>query len=201
MIRGTPPLPRNVGVGFVTLAIAGTRHDAGLSAMTQPSFSVPQSVYDFTVNRLDGEAVPLEIYRDKVLLIVNVASQCGFTPQYEGLEALYRKYREAGLLVLGFPCNQFGAQEPGSPEEIKLFCSTKYDVTFPLFAKIDVNGENAHAFYRWLKSQAKGVLGTESIKWNFTKFLLDRRGNVVERFAPATGSEQIEPAIQALFGT
>lgn len=166
--------------------------------MSQPSLSVPQSVYEFAVNRLDGEPVPLEIYRGKVLLIVNVASQCGFTPQYEGLEALYRKYRERGLEVLGFPCNQFGAQEPGSPEEILRFCSTKYDVTFPLFAKIDVNGEHAHPLYRWLKTQAKGVLGTESIKWNFTKFLLDRRGNVVERYAPATGPDQIESSVVEL---
>ncbi|HMA91994.1 MAG TPA: glutathione peroxidase, partial [Polyangiaceae bacterium] len=120
--------------------------------MSQPSISLPQSVYDFTVNRLDGEAVPLDTYRRKVLLIVNVASQCGFTPQYEGLEALYRKYVDAGLVVLGFPCNQFGAQEPGSSEEIRRFCSTKYDVTFPLFAKIEVNGENAHPLCRWLKT-------------------------------------------------
>ncbi|MGC4069677.1 MAG: glutathione peroxidase [Polyangiaceae bacterium] len=147
---------------------------------------------------LDGQKTNLDAYRGKVILVVNVASRCGFTPQYEGLEALYRKYREAGLVILGFPCNQFGEQEPGNPEEIRNFCSTTYDVTFPLFAKLDVNGENAHPLYRWLKSQAKGVLGTESVKWNFTKFLLDRRGNVVDRFAPATTPTQLEGEIARL---
>jgi glutathione peroxidase len=156
------------------------------------------NVYEFTADRLDGTPASLSEYSGRVLLIVNVASQCGFTPQYAGLEALYRKHQAAGLTVLGFPCNQFGAQEPGSPEEIRNFCSTKYDVSFPLFAKVDVNGENAHPLYRWLKSQAKGLLGTESIKWNFTKFLLDRRGNVADRFAPATTAEQLESAVVEL---
>lgn len=166
--------------------------------MSSQTNVLPESLNDVTVARLDGAPVSLGEYRGKVLLIVNVASQCGFTPQYQGLEALYRKHTSEGLEVLGFPCNQFGAQEPGSAEEIQRFCSAKYDVTFPLFAKIEVNGENAHPLYRWLKSKAKGVLGTESIKWNFTKFLLDRRGNVVERYAPATAPEQIEPEIVRL---
>jgi glutathione peroxidase len=147
---------------------------------------------------LDGQKTNLDAYRGKVILVVNVASRCGFTPQYEGLEALYRKYKDAGLVILGFPCNQFGEQEPGNPDEIRNFCSTSYDVTFPLFAKLDVNGENAHPLYRWLKTQAKGVLGTESVKWNFTKFLLDRRGNVVDRFAPATTPAQLEGEIARL---
>ena len=166
--------------------------------MSLPPVSQTSSVYDFSVQRLDGTTTTLDAYRGQVLLIVNVASQCGFTPQYRTLEDLYRKHRAAGLSVLGFPCNQFGGQEPGSAEEIASFCSTTYDVTFPLFAKIDVNGENAHPLYRWLKSQAKGLLGTESIKWNFTKFLLDRRGDVADRFAPATNTDQIEPTITTL---
>lgn len=166
--------------------------------MSLPPTNLPSSVYDFTVERLDATPASLGDYRDQVLLIVNVASKCGFTPQYRGLEALYRKHRAAGLSILGFPCNQFGAQEPGTPEEIQQFCSTSYEVSFPLFAKIDVNGEGAHPLYRWLKTQAKGLLGTESIKWNFTKFLLDRRGNVVDRFAPASTPEQIEPDIVRL---
>lgn len=166
--------------------------------MNSQTNGLSDSVYDFTVGRLNGEPVSLAEYRGKVLLIVNVASQCGFTPQYEGLEALYRKHHAEGLEILGFPCNQFGGQEPGSAEEIQTFCSTKYDVSFPLFAKLDVNGEGAHPLYRWLKSKAKGVLGTESIKWNFTKFLLDRRGNVVERYAPATTPAQLEDGIKRL---
>ncbi len=163
--------------------------------MSLPPTSLPPNVYEVTVERLDGSVSSLGDYRGQVLLIVNVASHCGFTPQYGGLEALHRKHHAAGFNVLGFPCNQFGAQEPGTPTEIADFCSTNYEVTFPLFAKIDVNGEAAHPLYRWLKTQAKGLLGTESIKWNFTKFLLDRRGNVVDRFAPATTAEQIEPSI------
>jgi glutathione peroxidase len=156
------------------------------------------SLYEFEVYRLDGSLVKLGEYRNQVLLIVNVASHCGFTPQYQGLEALYRKYAARGFSVLGFPCNQFGAQEPGDATEIATFCSTKYDVTFPLFAKIDVNGENAHALYRWLKTQAKGVLGTEGIKWNFTKFLVNRRGVVIDRFASTSTPEQLEAAIVKL---
>jgi glutathione peroxidase len=131
-------------------------------------------------------------YRGKTLLIVNVASQCGFTPQYAGLEALYRKYHARGFEVLGFPSNQFGGQEPGSAEEIATFCSTKYDVTFPLFAKIDVNGAKAHPLYEYLKSEAPGALGTKAIKWNFTKFLVNSRGEVVERYGSSTTPEQID---------
>jgi glutathione peroxidase len=156
------------------------------------------TVYDFTANSLDGDPVPLKDYAGKVLLVVNTASKCGFTPQYEGLEALYQKYRDRGLAVLGFPCNQFGAQEPGTAAEIGSFCKTNYAVSFPMFAKIDVNGEGAHPLYRWLKSNAKGVLGSEAIKWNFTKFLVDRNGQVVERFAPTTKPEDLKSNVEAL---
>lgn len=156
------------------------------------------SVYDFSARRIDGSEQRLADYAGKVLLIVNVASQCGFTPQYAGLEALWRKYRDRGLVVLGFPCNQFGAQEPGSEGEIADFCRSRYDVTFPLFAKIEVNGEQAHPLYQHLKSAAPGVLGTEAIKWNFTKFLVDRQGRVVSRHAPATAPADLEREIEEL---
>lgn len=156
------------------------------------------NVYDFTANSLDGKPVSLRDYAGKVLLIVNTASKCGFTPQYQGLEALYEKYRDQGLAVLGFPCNQFGAQEPGTAEEIGSFCQKNYGVSFPMFEKIDVNGEGAHPLYRWLKSSAKGLLGSEAVKWNFTKFLVDRQGNVVDRFAPTTKPEDLESNVEAL---
>jgi glutathione peroxidase len=156
------------------------------------------SVYDYSAKTLDGQEVNLADYRGKVLLIVNTASKCGFTPQFEGLEALYREYQERGLTVLGFPCNQFGAQEPGNAEEIASFCSLTYDVTFPMLAKIDVNGPSAHPLYTFLKKAQKGVLGTEGIKWNFTKFLIDRDGEVVERFAPTTKPEDLKAAVEAL---
>ena len=156
------------------------------------------NVYDFTANSLDGKPVSLREYSGKVLLIVNTASKCGFTPQYEGMEALYQKYRDRGLAVLGFPCNQFGAQEPGSAEEIGSFCQKNYGVSFPIFEKIDVNGEGAHPLYRWLKSSAKGLLGSEAIKWNFTKFLVDRNGNVIDRFAPTTKPEDLKSNVEAL---
>jgi glutathione peroxidase len=156
------------------------------------------NVYDFTANSLDGKPVSLRDYAGKVLLIVNTASKCGFTPQYEGLEALYQKYRGQGLAVLGFPCNQFGAQEPGTADEIGSFCQKNYGVSFPMFEKIDVNGEGAHPLYRWLKSGAKGLLGSEAIKWNFTKFLIDRNGNVIDRFAPTTKPEDLKPNVEAL---
>lgn len=162
--------------------------------------STTESLYDFAVTRIDGTPTTLAEYRNRVLLIVNVASKCGFTPQYDGLEALQRKYQSAGFTVLGFPCNQFGKQEPGSAEAIQQFCRTSYDVTFPLFAKIDVNGANAHPLYLWLKTNAKGILGSASIKWNFTKFLVDRAGNVVERYAPATTPFEIQPDIERLLG-
>ncbi len=156
------------------------------------------SIYDFTAETIAGEAKPLAEYRGQVMLIVNTASKCGFTPQYDGLEKLYEAYAPRGLAVLGFPCNQFGAQEPGDAAEIANFCSLTYDVSFPMFAKIDVNGADEHPLYRYLKHEAKGVLGTERIKWNFTKFLIDRSGKVVDRFAPTTKPETLGPAIEKL---
>jgi len=150
------------------------------------------------ITAADGSETDLSPFAGKVLLIVNTASKCGFTPQYAGLEALYRKYEDRGFAVLAFPCNQFGAQEPGDAEEIASFCSLTYDVTFPVFAKVDVNGADAAPLFRHLKSAAKGVLGSEAIKWNFTKFLVDRDGNVVERYAPTTTPEAIEQDIERL---
>ncbi|UIJ43607.1 glutathione peroxidase [Sphingomonas cannabina] len=146
----------------------------------------------------DGGAATLEPFAGQVLLIVNVASKCGFTPQYEGLEALYRRYRDRGFAVLGFPCNQFGGQEPGTAEEIANFCSLTYEVTFPLFGKIDVNGDDAAPLWRHLKKAAPGILGSEAIKWNFTKFLVDREGRVVERYAPTTKPADIAADIEKL---
>jgi glutathione peroxidase len=150
------------------------------------------SLYDFTVDDITGHPVRLDRYKGKVLLVVNTASKCGFTPQYKGLEALYRKYRDQGLEVLGFPCNQFGGQEPGNEQEIATFCETNYGVTFPMFAKVDVNGDKAAPLYRHLKSAKPGLLGTEAIKWNFTKFLVDRSGKVIARYAPNDTPESIE---------
>ena len=156
------------------------------------------TAYDFAARTIDGVEQPLAAYRGKPLLVVNVASKCGFTPQYAGLQALYARFHEQGLEVLGFPCDQFGHQEPGDESEIKSFCSTRYEVTFPMFAKIDVNGANAHPLYQWLKSEKAGILGTEAIKWNFTKFLVDRTGRVVRRYAPTDTPEKIEKEIPAL---
>lgn len=156
------------------------------------------TVYDFSARTIDGEEQSLAAFRDKTLLIVNVASRCGFTPQYVGLESLYRNHREQGLVVLGFPCDQFGHQEPGDEAEIKDFCSLNYEVTFPLFAKIEVNGANAHPLYQYLKRAAKGLLGSESIKWNFTKFLIDKDGTVVRRYAPTDTPEAIGKDLAAL---
>ncbi|AWM40609.1 Hydroperoxy fatty acid reductase gpx1 [Gemmata obscuriglobus] len=158
------------------------------------------SVYDISVKAIDGQQTTLEQYRGKVLLVVNVASKCGFTGQYKGLEELQRKYKDRGLVVLGFPCNQFMGQEPGNEEEIKSFCSLKYDVTFPMFAKVDVNGGAAHPLYQHLKDAARGTLGTRGIKWNFTKFLVDRNGNVVSRRGPTTTPQQLEAEIEKLLG-
>jgi glutathione peroxidase len=152
------------------------------------------SVYDFTAKSIDGRDVPLDVYRGRVLLIVNVASRCGFTPQYEGLEQLHRAYGDRGFVVLGFPCNQFGRQEPGTNEEISEFCTERYDVTFPMFAKIDVNGERTHLLFAFLKSARRGWFGG-TIRWNFTKFLVDRRGHVVERYGPTDAPAKIEPDI------
>jgi glutathione peroxidase len=143
-----------------------------------------------------GMALPMGDFRGKVLLIVNTASKCGFTPQYQGLEALWRKYRDVGLVVLGFPCNQFGGQEPGTAEEIASFCSTTYDVTFPLMAKVDVNGAAADPVFQWLKKEKPGLLGIGAIKWNFTKFLVGRDGHVIARFAPTDKPASLEGAIE-----
>jgi len=151
-----------------------------------------QALFSIPLTTIDARETTLEPYRGQVLLIVNVASKCGFTPQYAGLEALYRRYRDRGFTVLGFPCDQFGHQEPGTEDEIRQFCSVAYDVTFPLFAKIDVNGPNEHPLYRTLKTQAPGVLGTTAIKWNFTKFLVGRDGAVLARYAPRDTPEDIE---------
>ncbi|MBR0961060.1 glutathione peroxidase [Bradyrhizobium japonicum] len=154
-------------------------------------------IYDFKANSLAGEEVPMRRFEGQVLLIVNTASKCGFTPQYRGLEDLYRDLSPRGFSVLGFPCNQFGAQEPGQASEIQEFCSTHYDVTFPLFEKIDVNGPNAHPLYEYLKRRQSGLLGA-SIKWNFTKFLVDRAGKVVARYAPTARPEGLRQQIETL---
>lgn len=156
------------------------------------------SAYDFAVRSNDGREVSLGDYRGRVLLIVNTASKCGFTPQYDGLEKLYRDLRDRGLVVLGFPCNQFGAQEPGDAIEIASFCKLNYEVDFPLFEKVDVNGSAASPLYEWLKTQAPGILGSKAIKWNFTKFLIDRNGKVAARFAPTTKPEAIRGEIERL---
>jgi glutathione peroxidase len=156
------------------------------------------TVYDFSARDIDGKEQPLSRYKGKALLIVNVASKCGFTPQYTGLEALHRKLAAKGFAVLGFPCDQFGHQEPGDEQEIKSFCSLTYDVSFPMFAKIAVNGGGAHPLYQFLKKEAKGLLGSEAIKWNFTKFLVDKDGKVVGRYAPTDKPESIEKDVVAL---
>jgi glutathione peroxidase len=153
---------------------------------------------DFSLPLLSGVSQNLADYAGKVVLVVNVASQCGLTPQYAGLEALYRQYQERGFVVLGFPCNQFAGQEPGSSEEIASFCEVNYGVTFPVFARIEVNGDDAHPLYSWLKSSAPGLLGSEAIKWNFTKFLIGRDGQVVERYAPTTEPADIAGDIEKL---
>lgn len=157
-----------------------------------------QSIYDFNVKTIEGKETTLAPYRGKVMLIVNVASKCGYTPQYDGLQALYEKYQEKGLVILGFPCNQFAGQEPGTEKEIQNFCRVNFGVTFPMFAKIEVNGENTHPLYLYLKSEQPGILGTEAIKWNFTKFLVDREGNVVARFGSSTKPKEIEAEIETL---
>lgn len=156
------------------------------------------TVYDFEAESIGGAKKSLADYRGQVLLVVNTASKCGFTPQLEGLEAIYKKYKEKGLTILGFPCNQFGKQDPGSNGEIQEFCQLNYGVSFPMHAKVDVNGDNAHPLFNHLKTEAPGVLGTKKIKWNFTKFLINREGKVVARFAPATPPEKIEAKIQSL---
>jgi len=159
---------------------------------------MPETVYDFSCKTASGEERPLADFRGKVLLIVNTASKCGFTPQFEGLEALYGKYHDRGLEILGFPCNQFGKQDPGSNEEILEFCQLNYGVSFPMFGKIEVNGDAADPLYKHLKHAAPGLLGSEAIKWNFTKFLVDPEGKVVRRYAPKDKPADIERDIEAL---
>jgi len=154
------------------------------------------NLYSFTVNAADGKPVSLEQYKGHPVLIVNVASKCGFTPQYKGLEEIYMKYKDQGLQILGFPCNQFGSQEPGTNSEIQEFCSLNYGVTFPVMDKVDVNGKNASPLYNWLKESAPGFLGTEMIKWNFTKFLVGKDGKVIKRYAPNEEPEKIAPDIE-----
>lgn len=156
------------------------------------------SIYDFSAKRLNGEEQSLSDYKGKVLLIVNTASKCGFTPQYDELQQLYLKYRDRGFVVLAFPCNQFGGQEPGTSEEIATFCDLKFNVRFPLFEKINVNGAEAHPLYKFLKQEAPGVLNSEAIKWNFTKFLVDSNGKVIKRFAPKDKPLSIADEIEAL---
>jgi len=156
------------------------------------------SIYEFSATTIDGREQSLADYRDQVLLIVNVASKCGFTPQYRGLEALYRRHHGEGFTVPGFPCDQFGHQEPGNEAEIREFCTAKYDVTFPLFAKIKVNGPDTHPLYRYLKAEKPGVLGSEGIKWNFTKFLVGRDGTVLQRYASKDRPEDIDQAVTKL---
>lgn len=156
------------------------------------------SFYELSAEQLDGTTRSMADLKDKVVLVVNVASKCGFTPQYKGLEALWRQYRDRGLVILGFPCNQFGQQEPGNAAEIGEFCSLTYDVTFPIFAKVDVNGADTHPIYSYLKTEAPGVLGTEGIKWNFTKFLVDRKGKVIDRFASTAKPEDLAKDIERL---
>lgn len=159
--------------------------------MKSTETTVEKNLYDFSARRLGGEEESLDIYRGKLVLVVNVASQCGFTPQYAGLELLWRELGPRGLTILGFPCNQFGAQEPGDEREIASFCSTSYGVSFPMFAKVDVNGSAAHPLYAWLKSSCPGILGSEAIKWNFTKFLVGRDGVPLSRYAPTVKPEEL----------
>lgn len=157
-----------------------------------------KTIYDFNLQTIDEETISMEQYKNKVILIVNVASKCGFTPQYEGLEKLYKKYKDKDFVILGFPCNQFMSQEPSSNKEIKEFCTLTYGVKFPMFAKIDVNGENTHPLYKFLKNEAAGFLGIDMIKWNFTKFLINKNGKVIERFSPSTTPEELEKDIKKL---
>jgi glutathione peroxidase len=156
------------------------------------------TIYDFSTTSLEGQPVSFKDFQGKVMLIVNTASQCGMTPQYEGLQSLYNKYLDRGLVVFGFPCNQFGAQEPGSATDIQSFCQTRYGVTFPMSEKIEVNGSNAHPLYQYLVKAKPGLLGSEGIKWNFTKFLVDKQGNVVKRYAPTDTPEKIAKDIEGL---
>jgi glutathione peroxidase len=156
------------------------------------------TIYDFSTTSLEGQPVSFKDFQGKVMLIVNTASQCGMTPQYQGLQSLYEKYLDRGLVIFGFPCNQFGAQEPGSATDIQSFCQTRYGVTFPMSQKIDVNGSTAHPLYQYLAAAKPGLLGSKDIKWNFTKFLVDKEGNVVKRYAPTDTPEKIAKDIEGL---
>jgi glutathione peroxidase len=158
------------------------------------------TIYDFSATQIDGKSVPLKKYKGKVLLIVNTASACGFTPQFAGLEELHKTYGPRGLVVLGFPCNQFGAQDPGSDSDISAFCTLNYGVSFPMMSKIDVNGPKADPLYQWLASEAPGLLGSKSIKWNFTKFLVGRDGTVLKRYAPTDTPASLDGDIEAALG-
>ena len=159
------------------------------------------NVHEFSAKSIDGKEQKLGAWKGKVVLVVNVASKCGFTPQYTGLEAMHRKLKDKGLVVAGFPCDQFGHQEPGNEKEIQEFCSLTYDVSFPMFAKVEVNGDNTHPLYQHLKAEAPGLLGSKAIKWNFTKFLVDRKGEVVRRYAPNDTPEDIQKDVEKLLGT
>ncbi|WP_088071985.1 glutathione peroxidase [Gottfriedia luciferensis] len=156
------------------------------------------SIYDFQVKDSKGESIALSKYENKVVIVVNTASACGYTPQYKDLQALYEEYKEQGLVILGFPCNQFMNQEPGSNEEIQSFCELNYGVTFPVFGKIDVNGEKADPLFKYLSAEAPGIMGLKSIKWNFTKFIIDKKGEVIERFAPQTNPQEMRSVIEKL---
>ncbi len=155
------------------------------------------SIYDFEANKLNGEKIKLDAFKGKTMVVVNTASKCGLTPQYEGLESMYEKYKDQGLVILGFPCNQFGKQEKGDSDEIQEFCQVNYGVSFPMFEKIEVNGSNAHPIYKYLKSELGGFLGSK-IKWNFTKFVIDKNGKPVKRFAPTTAPEKMESYIEEI---
>ena len=161
---------------------------------------MPTSIYDFEAQQMNGKTVPLSQYKDKVLLIVNTASACGFTPQFGGLEELHKQYADKGLVVLGFPCNQFGSQDPGSNDEIASFCQLNYGVSFPMMSKVDVNGANAHPLYQWLTAEAPGILGSKAIKWNFTKFLVSKDGRVIKRYAPQDAPQKLAADIEAALG-
>ena len=159
------------------------------------------SIYEFSATNIKGQEVNLSDYQDKVLLIVNTASKCGFTPQYDGLQELHSKFKDSGFSVLAFPCNQFGGQEPGSSEEIQEFCTVNFGINFPIFEKVDVKGKDAHPLFKYLTSEKRGLLGTESIKWNFTKFLIDKEGKPIARFAPNTAPEKISQEIESLLNS
>jgi glutathione peroxidase len=180
-----------------SMALGDVGGQAGSKAASD-STSQTAPIYGFQQKLITGESVDFSQYKGKVLLVVNTASKCGFTSQYKGLEELWRTYKDKGLVVLGFPCNQFGGQEPGTDTEISQFCEKKFEVSFPMFSKIDVNGDNADPLYKYLKTQAPGLLSTEAIKWNFTKFLVDRNGKVLERFASSTKPESLVQKIEKL---